>query len=400
MSARIKALIEPAMLVWARKTASLTQEEAALALDVPLERLQAWEKEGNDETPTVNQLKRIAERYKRPLSVFYLPAPPKDFQPLRDFRRLPGTGDHRFSVQLAYEVRAAYERRQIAIEVTQTLDQEPIRFGITARLTDDPEQVGRRIRERLGVSLEQQARWRDPNNAFRGWREAIEQAGVLVFVLSGAHHQIELEEMRGFAIAEQPLPAIVVNGRDRSPGRTFTLMHELAHVVLGQSAIENELEPGDAIPAPERRIETFCNSVAAAALMPADALREHPIVMAKHRSKTPWSDEEIAAVARRFGVSRLALLVRLVTIGRATQAFLQAKRRDYEREREDDDDKEVGGFAPYQYQVLGHVGRGFARLVLQGYNDNRLTLSTASGYLGVQAKWVPTIERAAFGALA
>jgi hypothetical protein len=92
------------------------------------------------------------------------------------------------------------------------------------------------------------------------------------------------------------------------------------------------------------------------------------------------------------------LLVRLVTIGRATQTFLQAKRLDYEREREEADDKEVGGFAPYQYQVLGHVGRGFARLVLQGYNDNRLTLSTASGYLGVQAKWVPTIERAAFGA--
>ena len=400
MAARIKALVEPAMLVWARKTASLTQEEAALALEVPLDRLQAWEKEGNDETPTVNQLKRMAERYKRPLSVFYLPAPPNDFQPLRDFRRLPGTVDHRFSAQLAYEVRAAYERRQIAIEVTQTLDQEPVLFGITARQTDDPEQVGRRIRERLGVSVEQQGRWRDPNNAFRGWREAIEQAGVLVFVLSGAHHKIELEEMRGFAIAEQPLPAIVINGRDRSPGRTFTLLHELAHVVLGQSAIENELEPGDAIPAPERRIETFCNSVAAAVLMPAAALLDHPMVVAKYRANAAWSDEEIAAVARRFGVSRLALLVRLATLGRLTQAYVQAKRREYDRQREEDasDEKQAGGFAPYQYQVLGHLGRGFTRLVLQGYNNNRLTLSVTSGYLGVQAKWVPTIERAAFGA--
>src|SRR5262249_25437407 len=52
------------------------------------------------------------------------------------------------------------------------------------------------------------------------------------------------------------------------------------------------------------------------------------------------------------------------------------------------------------YQVLGHLGRRFTRLVLQGYNDNRLTLSATSGYLGVQAKWVPTIERATFGALA
>jgi Zn-dependent peptidase ImmA (M78 family) len=228
----------------------------------------------------------------------------------------------------------------------------------------------------------------------------IEQAGVLVFVLSGAHHQVELEEMRGFAIAEQPLPAIVVNGRDRRSARTFTLMHELAHVLLGQSAIENELEPGDAIPAPERRIETFCNSVAAAVLMPATALLDHPIVVAKHRTNTAWSNEEIAAVARRFGVSRLALLVRLVTLSRVTQSYVQEKRREYDRQREegDSDEKESGGFAPYQYQVLGHLGRGFTRLVLQGYNANRLTLSATSGYLGVQAKWVPTIERATFGA--
>jgi hypothetical protein len=79
---------------------------------------------------------------------------------------------------------------------------------------------------------------------------------------------------------------------------------------------------------------------------------------------------------------------------------VQAKRREYERERDEEGlaEKEPGGFAPYQYQVLGHLGRGFTRLVLQGYNDNRLTLSATSGYLGVQAKWVPTIERAAFSA--
>ena len=388
------------MLAWARKTASLTQEEAAQMLDVPLERLQAWEMEGRDDAPTVNQLKRMAERYKRPLSVFYLPAPPHDFQPLRDFRRLPGTIERRFGAQLAYEVRAAYERRQIGLEVSEIVDEQPVSFGIAARSTDDPEEVGRQIRERLGVSLEQQARWREPNNTFRGWRDAIEQAGVLVFVLSGAHHQVKLEEMRGFAIAEHPLPAIVINGKDRSPGKTFTLMHELAHVVVGQSAIENDIEPGDTIPLPDRRIETFCNSVAAAVLMPAPALLNDPVVVAKHRAKSPWSDEEITAVARRFGVSRLALLVRLVTVGRVTQAYVQAKRREYERQHEEEelDDKEVGGFAPYQYQVLGHLGRGFTRLILQGYNDNRLTLSATSGYLGVQAKWVPTIERAAFGA--
>jgi Zn-dependent peptidase ImmA (M78 family)/transcriptional regulator with XRE-family HTH domain len=392
MATRIKALVEPAMLVWARESASLNQEEAAHALTLPVERIQGWER--GDDSPTVNQLRRLAERYKRPLSVFYLPEPPQGFQALRDFRRLPGTVDRRFSPQLAYEVRAAYERRLVALDVSDDIGEEPAQLGVQAEQQDDPEAVAARLRGRLGITLPQQARFNDP---FRGWRDAVEAAGVLVFALSGAHHQVELEEMRGFAIAEQPLPVIVVNGKDRSPGRVFTLLHELAHVTLGQSAIENDIEPGDALPAPDRAVERFCNRVAAAVLMPREALIAEPILVAKQRERTPWSDEEIVALARHYGVSREALLLRLVELRRADAAYYQTKRREYAREREEAEEPEAGGFAPYRYQVLGHLGRGFARLVLQGYHNNRLTLSTVSGYLGVQAKYVPIIERAAFG---
>jgi Zn-dependent peptidase ImmA (M78 family)/transcriptional regulator with XRE-family HTH domain len=395
MTTRIKALVEPDMLVWARETASLSPEEAATALDVTIDRLLAWEK--GDDQPTVNQLRRIAQRYKRPLSVFYLSERPKDFQPLRDFRRLPGIGDRRYSAKLAYEVRAAYERRLVALDVLEVLGEQPPALGLAARHTDDPEQVGQRIRERLGITLAQQGRWGEPDKAFRGWRDAIEQAGVLVFVLSGAHHQVDLEEMRGFAIAEQPLPAIIVNGKDRTAGRIFTLLHELAHVVLGESAIENDIEPSDTIPPAHRAIERFCNRVAAAALMPVDAIAADPVVLAKQQHKDAWSDAEIIAVARHFGVSRVALLVRLAEMGRVSSTFVQAKRREYDRQLEEAGEPEAGGFAPYQYQILGHLGRGFARLILQGYHDNRLTLSTVAGYLGVQAKHLPKIERAAFG---
>jgi transcriptional regulator with XRE-family HTH domain len=75
------------------------QDEVAHALGVPVERIREWEK--GDASPTVNQLRRFAERCKRPLSVFYLPEPPRDFQALRDFRRLPSVRDRRFSPQLA-----------------------------------------------------------------------------------------------------------------------------------------------------------------------------------------------------------------------------------------------------------------------------------------------------------
>jgi Zn-dependent peptidase ImmA (M78 family)/transcriptional regulator with XRE-family HTH domain len=390
--ARIKALIEPPMLVWARETASLSQEEVAHSLGVPVERVQEWER-GKD-SPTVGQLRRLADKCKRPLSVFYLPEPPQGFKALRDLRRLPGAEDRRFSPQLAYEVRVAYERRLVALEMFADLGEAPPELGVAGALNNDPEALARRLRERLGVTLAQQARWN--NEAFRGWRDAIESAGVLVFVLSGAHHQVDLEEMRGFAIAEDPLSVVVVNGKDRTPGRVFTLLHELAHVALGQSAIENDVEAGDALPPPARNVERFCNRVAAAVLMPRDELLAEPIVTGR-RQGTEWSNEEVLALARRYGVSREALLLRLVELGRAEQAFYQRMRHEYARQREEAEEPETGGFAPYQYQVLGHLGRGFARLVLEAYHSKRLTLSTVSGVLGVQAKYVPIIERAAFG---
>jgi Zn-dependent peptidase ImmA (M78 family) len=131
--------------------------------------------------------------------------------------------------------------------------------------------------------------------------------------------------------------------------------------------------------------------------MPREATLAEAIVVAKQQRQGPWNNEEILALARRYGVSREALLLRLVELGRADLAFYQTMRREYARHREKTEEPETSGFAPYRYQVLGHLGRGFARLVLQGYHNNRLTLSTASGYLGVQAKYVPIIERAAFG---
>ena len=380
------------MLVWARETASLTQEKMAHALGVPVERIEEWER--GDDSPTVNQLRRLAERCKRPLSVFYLPEPPRDFQALRDFRRLPGVRDRRFSPQLAYEVRAAYERRLVALDVLRDLGEVPAELGIKVGVNDNPEAVAARLRERLGLTLAQQVRLHDH---FGGWRDAIEQAGILVFVLGGAHHQVELEEMRGFAIAEEPLPVIVVNGKDRLPGKVFTLLHELVHVALGQSAIENDVEAGDALPEPERVVERFCNRVAAAVLMPREALLAEAIVVAKQQRNTRWSNEEISALARHYGMSREAVLLRLVELGRADVPFYEAMRLEYARQREEMAESEVTGFAPYRYQVLGHLGRGFARLVLQGYHNNRLTLSAVSGYLGVQAKYVPSIERVAFG---
>jgi Zn-dependent peptidase ImmA (M78 family)/transcriptional regulator with XRE-family HTH domain len=397
MTERLKAPVEPAVLAWGRKSAALSLAEAARKIGVDEARLEAWE--AGTDAPTIPQLRKLATAYKRPLAVFFLPEPPEElgFSALRDFRRLRPDQRQPFSPQLAYEIRAAQERRAVALGVFETMGTAPPVFDLTARVSDDPETVARRVRETLGITLAQQTGWRDPAMGFRAWREAIEGAGVLVFVLGGAHHQVPLEEVRGFALADSPLPVIVVNGQDRPNGRTFTLLHELGHVLLGQTAIANDPEPDARLPAAARRIEVFCNRLAAAALIPRDALLAEPLLAAKQGRPAPWSDEEIEALADRYAVSREALLLRLVEVGRADQALYQSKRAEYERQyAAEAEAANEGGFAPYRYQVLSHLGRGFARLILQGYYQNRLSLSAVAGYFGVQAKHVPALEQAVF----
>ena len=80
----------------------------------------------------------------------------------------------------------------------------------------------------LGVNYEPGKQWRDDRKAYNGWRRAIEGTGVLVFQAVG----VGVREMRGFSIAEETLPVIAVNRKDRVHGRIFSLLHEFIHLLL------------------------------------------------------------------------------------------------------------------------------------------------------------------------
>ena len=397
MATRIPALVEPTLLKWARERASLSTADAAHKIGVELQRLEAWE--SGQEGLSIPQLKKLADVYKRPLSVFFLPEPPRDFQALKDLRRLqvvPG----QMSRELTYEIRAAQERRLVAVELADEFGDALEDFGIAATLTENPEVVAQRVRELLRITVQQQAQWKTHDQTFRGWRDMLEASGVLVSVLGGAHHKVPIDEVRGFAIAERPFPMIVVNGQDKGYGRVFTLLHELPHIILGEGVLEDDIEPGNNLPPASRMTETFCNRLAAAILMPREALLAEMIVAPK-ASASIYSDAELSALATRYGVSREAMLVRLAELNRVSQAFVQAKRAElarlYAAQRKIEDEEISSGFPPPTTQLVYHVGRGYVRLVLQAYHSRRLTLSAASGYLGAQAKLIPKIERATFG---
>ena len=360
--------------------------------------MQSWEK--GEDAPTINQLRKLATKYHFPLAVFYLSEPPQDFAPLRDFRRLPEAEDRNISPNLAYQIRNAYERRELALELYGDLRERPNAFLLKTRVGDDPEAVGQAIREFLAIHGDAQMQAARQGRAFDFWRCKLEEHDVLVFVVGGPHYGVDLEEMRGFALAKQELPVVVVNGKDYSSGgKCYTLLHELTHIILGESAISNGSAGKYGSTAEEQKIERFCDEVAASALMPAELVLSFP------QTKAPgwrsWSESDLRTIARAIGVSREALLLRLVTLHRATWKFYYEQRvrflQEYRQtalEKAQGEKKPVA--IPRPVMLMSGNGRGFTRLVLRSYYDQRITLNDVSSYLGAKVKYIPALERAAF----
>jgi Zn-dependent peptidase ImmA (M78 family)/DNA-binding XRE family transcriptional regulator len=397
MAARTKASNNPDLITWARETAGFSVADAAARLGVSEDQLQAWESRNVKDAPSIPQLRKIAALFKRPLAVFFLAEVPTRFEVMRDLRRLPGTGPRHFSPALQMEIRASNERRELARELVSDLE-EPIKsFQLSAKISDNPESVGQNIRASLGVTNDLQFKWKDADGraAFNAWRNRIEEFGVLVFQTT----TFATEEASGFAIAAEELPVIAVNRKDPLTRRTFSLLHEFAHLMLRVSGV-SELETDVARPPEDQRIEVFCNQVAAAALIPKESLLAQSAVIEHGSQSASWKDSEIGDLARMFGVSREALLRRLLTFDRTTQQFYSLKRAQYNSEyqamlkrEKDKPKKEMKRNMPVE--TVSNFGRPLVRMLLGNYYQDRLTLSALSGFLNLKVKHIPKLEQAA-----
>jgi Zn-dependent peptidase ImmA (M78 family) len=396
MATHVKALIAPALITWARETAGFSIAEAAERLKIDEEQLTAWESRDNEASPSIPQLRKLASLFKRPLAVFYLPEPPRRFEVMRDLRRLPGTGPRHYSPALQLELRAATERRELALDLAADLDEELPKFTLQADVSEAPEVVGQRIRTALSVTDDLQASWRDADGrtGFNAWRSRIESTGTFVFQTA----TFPTEEASGFAIAADVSPVISVNRKDTLTRRTFSLLHEFVHLMVRISGV-SDLETDEQRPPEDQRIEIFCNQVAAAALMPKDTLLAQAGVAEQGFRSEGWSDTQISDLARGFNVSREALVRRLLTFDRTTNAFYTRKRNQYLAEyqahlaRQREKTTEIKRNMPQE--TVSHFGKPLIRMLLGNYYQDRMTLSDVSGYLGLKVKHIPKLEQVA-----
>lgn len=374
------ANVNPQLLVWARKTASYDIVVAAKKIGVKAEKLKSWE-EGKT-SPTVSQLRNISNTYKRALAIFYLPEIPKTFKPLTDYRRMRLSEIE--SPTLQFEIRNAEWRRESALSLYEDLKEEPQKFNLKISTTEDFSSITKKLREVLNIKIEEQIKWEAPRVALNNWKNAVENLGILVFQASG----INPKEMRAFSISKNQLPVIVLNSGDSYNGRIFSLIHELAHLCLGNGGICDLHE--------SQKIEAFCNLVAGSVLVPEENLINETIVIKKlATNEIEWTDEEIATLANKYKVSGETILRRILFVGATSESFYKSARVEFEKKYELYKSKRKSKkiIVPPSTKAIARSGHLFSSLAMESYTNRLISLSDVSELFQVKIKHLPLIEQ-------
>ena len=366
--------VASSVLRWTRETIGKSIDDVAKRLDLSENIVEKWE--SGEKRPTLKQLRELSAFYKRPLAVFFLAVPPQEPPLPVDFRALPKTIKKPFSEQTLLAMRRARRLQSLALDMNKSLEQgSRVEIG-QATLSDDPQTLGDRARERLRVTMEEQFGWEDEAAALSDWKRHVEEAGVLIFELS-----FPIDEGRAFSFAETDQPAIVLNSNDATNGRTFSLFHEYAHLLLGQSGICDLSEEG-------KTIEQFCNRFSGELLVPRQGLLAHPLVKV-HGRQPAWDEEDLQQIARQFKVSREVILRQLLIVGQTTQRFYQSKREGWEKEQYK---KRKGGRRIPERQCVRQNGIPFTSLVLESARLEKITYRDVSDYLSISLKHLAAVE--------
>lgn len=362
--------VRPDLLTWARERAGL----GVLALEGRFPKLAEWECGALQ--PTLRQVEDFARVVHVPIGYLFLPVPPHEAMPIPDLRTLADRHLARPSPNLLDTLYLCQQRQDWFRDYARLHGLPRLEFIGSAQRGDAPARVADTMRRTLGLSVAERARLPSWTEALRQLIERAEDAGMLVMassiVGSNSHRKLDVEEFRGFALADEVAPLVFVNAADSKAAQMFTLAHELAHLWLGESGI-SDIEAGRV---PQQQVERWCNAVAAELLVPMDA------VQAELRVGAPLY-EEIQRLARVFKVSSLVALRRLFDAGRIDEATLwDAYRAEVARLRALD--RGVTGGGDF-YRTLGaRTGKRFARAVLASALEGQTLFQDAFRMLGVR----------------
>lgn len=299
--------INPDVLRWAMAGSGWNAEELSEETDLKRESIRRWEM--HSAPIKVKDLRKISRAIKRPLSVLLLPKPPEE-KDLTDYRKVGGTDTGKLSRKTLAVIRNVRYIQSNAGELLK-LRSEDAWPNITPRtLKDDPETVAEAERKYLGLDLGKRNKGENIDEfvraAYLSLKAKIESFNIFVMQAT-----MDINEARGFALADGYPRMILVNSRDKPRPQLFTLLHEYAHLLLKTDGI-CLTNSDDFKGRPGRKdvsVERWCNNFAGAIIMPKKAILRELDNRADHAP-----DKVVASLATKFCTSKTATVVRILNL--------------------------------------------------------------------------------------
>jgi Zn-dependent peptidase ImmA (M78 family)/transcriptional regulator with XRE-family HTH domain len=404
-----RVAINPAVLVWARKTAGLSVDEAAAKIGLTsgargsaTEKLEAFE--SGEREPSEGQLVKMASVYHRPLLALYMAEPPRPAVRAEDFRTMRAPAPPQETARLEALVRDVRTRQGILSDLMEDEeDATPLKYVGSLAVNTPVGQAAARIKDALKIDNDRAFRrgMREPYDLFTELRRRTEALRIFVILLGDLGNYltaISPTVFRGFAVADKLAPMIVINDQDAKAAWSFTLIHELVHIFVGNTGISGLPVTGEPV-TQNARVERFCNDVASELLLPDQAL-----VRLQRLTTADSVLQEAEILCREWHVSKAMAAYRLWraqkadadTYGEVVRILGDQWQRQRAVEREKSKATDTG---PNYYIVRRHrLGDALLRFVNHELRAESVTHTTAAKILGVKPGAVETLLSGLVGA--
>jgi len=366
MAMVVRVDVRREVLEWARERARLGFDD----LTDRFPKLAAWE--SGEVRPTLRQLEQYARATHTPVGYLLLDEPREETVPIPDFRTMPVADINRPSADLLDTIYQTQTRQSWYREYAEENGATPLTFVGSVGTETSHEDVAQRMRDTLAFDVtDRGASW---SEALVNLIERSEGAGILVMVNgvvgSNTHRRLDPSEFRGFALVDPLAPVVFINGADTKAAQIFTFAHELAHIWLGQTGLDDVAIDES----PSNPIERWCNAAAAQFLVPAEELAT------TFDSQAPLTDE-LQRLARYFRVSTLVTLRRLRDQGYVSAAdFPQLYAEELRRVLELMGERGTGG--NFYNTLPVRVSKRFARTLIANTLEGKTLYRDALQMLG------------------
>lgn len=381
LSERIYAKINKDALRFIRISKGVTIDYLAEKTKINAKKLELWEDEYNESFPTINQAKTLAKVLRVPFAAFYMIPENIDIAKLPKIinkRTLQSSTFDESGINLAIIDLINY--RNYYIETIDANGDSISLFDLSINSTSVVAWA-MAIREYFEISFNRQKASTSRRQFYLYLRNQIEQKGIFVQNFSG----VDVSVVRGVAIADGNMPIIGINAEDRYPAKTFSMIHELVHIIKRTSVICDDIFNNGTFD----NEEVFCNAVAAETIVPKDELIS---IYEKYNSYDIDSIEKIANV---FSVSSEVIARRLYDLKKCTknEYELMKDKLEYIYLKSKEDNRNKGKTIPRNMPREGFDKTSgiMMNVLIGGYSEGLLNKKDLSGYTGIKEKHIDNL---------